>query len=260
MTIDRVPQSPVEVLSQIDAMLVESFRGFDRARATLVDVQPGLSGRPAGSGEPPGGSSVFTHSGPRASSSVVERAVDDGSNVRGVLARLEVLPGVLHGDVVALAARAGVRLSAPAVLRPGRRVEWCHVAVRSLIDTGMVRRTWRRDRLRLHGHAVELAGIVGRWSAPATKSDAPRSLRLVADPTELWCESCLRTGMREPRSERYPTRPLCRWCGDFEAAQGFLPTLDLLDARRDGRRITEAMVREAKPRTVPTPRQRSRRR
>lgn len=254
---DRAPRSPVEVLVRVESMLVDAHRGFVAALSELREVQPGMSGRPAGSGEPGGGAGGFTHSGPRASSSVVERAVEQAGPARTQLVRLELLPGVVRDDVVVAAASAGVRFTLP-VLAGASSLEVSRLAVRALLDHGMARRVRFRPCRVLHDHTSELAEIVSRWGAAPAPARSPRPAGLVNDITELWCESCLRNGTREPRSNRYPTKGLCRWCGDFEAEQGFLPTLDLLDARRDGRRITEAMVRDARPRTVPAPRKRKR--
>lgn len=74
----------------------------------------------------------------------------------------------------------------------------------------------------------------------ATTVGAERHARTTTD--EEWCRSCLRIDWFCPRSRG----DLCRWCRDFQATEGQLPPIDLLRARRDGRRITEAMVRHTR--------------
>ena len=57
-----------------------------------------------------------------------------------------------------------------------------------------------------------------------------------------WCAHHLTTiGTCEPRAKG----DLCRWCDDFRRAYNVLPTRGLLEKRRDGARITQALVDES---------------
>ena len=67
-----------------------------------------------------------------------------------------------------------------------------------------------------------------------------------------WCASCVRdAGHLEPVALRPGTSIArkanrCRWCLEFEAAEKFLPPLNLLQAKHRGVRITEGMVEQAR--------------
>lgn len=65
-----------------------------------------------------------------------------------------------------------------------------------------------------------------------------------------WCVSCWRdhgyhepVAMRPNGERRY--RDHCLWCGEFLAANGVVPTIDLLEARHRGERISKTMVEAA---------------
>jgi hypothetical protein len=82
--------------------------------------------------------------------------------------------------------------------------------------------------------------LTRRWGFTPSRPTSTVEMKeqLAADLTEMWCRSCLRVGERAPRHRG----ELCRWCGAFEAAEGFLPPVDLVEAHADGRRITDAMI------------------
>lgn len=79
-----------------------------------------------------------------------------------------------------------------------------------------------------------LAELVEIWARPPRRGVA-------AEDSDAWCRSCRRIRLAVP-SER---AGLCWWCRHFKAAEGVLPPLELLEARRDGRRVTRAMVDRA---------------
>lgn len=62
---------------------------------------------------------------------------------------------------------------------------------------------------------------------------------LASDLTGRWCRSCLRAGVRE---ERDRNSEFCTWCRKFEQLEGFIPPFDLVHARSNDQRITEAMI------------------
>jgi hypothetical protein len=61
------------------------------------------------------------------------------------------------------------------------------------------------------------------------------------DPSDLWCSHHLRLGLCEPRHRN----DLCRYCGDFLALWKVRPPIGILRDRHQGKRITEARVKEA---------------
>lgn len=78
-----------------------------------------------------------------------------------------------------------------------------------------------------------------------------------APPTIVWCSSCMRIRDSLNRAHLSPAHvthhdldvddgPLCRWCYDFARTHHVLPPTTLLEAHRDGRRITQTMVDQAR--------------
>jgi hypothetical protein len=88
----------------------------------------------------------------------------------------------------------------------------------------------------LHVVAPELYSLSREWGFDPLQAE----LDLTGD-TGDWCTSCLRIEKCNPRDpSRYAH--YCRWCGDFFAAQGRHPSLDLLLAHHESRRITQRMI------------------
>lgn len=76
---------------------------------------------------------------------------------------------------------------------------------------------------------------------------AAKPAELEPTPGEDWCTSCFKDShylepiaLKADGSRKYAG--LCRWCGEFKAANKFEPPTSLLHARHRGERITEAMV------------------
>jgi hypothetical protein len=94
-------------------------------------------------------------------------------------------------------------------------------------------RDWNRD-------AESLRNLCRTWAIRPDRPTTPQpdKSQLATDLTEMWCTSCLRVGVRTPRHRR----ELCRWCEQFNASEGFVPPVELCNARANGHRITEAMV------------------
>lgn len=115
----------------------------------------------------------------------------------------------------------------------------------AVVHLGRIRQLARE----LYAPTRELHDLVQRWAyrTAGEWSDAPERH---AQPTESaansqgWCISCTRLHKCEP--VRSDASGLCRWCGDYRAANGDLPPLAILDAHHTGRRITTAMVALAK--------------
>jgi hypothetical protein len=253
-----LPDTTNGVLAQVDEMLTEVLAPerpgaavslFGRARIRLLDAQPGAPSRPVGNGDPGGGRPAFTNAGEQASTSVVEaaalRVLERGAGwERAQLDRLDALPVELVAELTLLCIGGG--WSPPAPAGPGvQSIAWCRWASRELIRR-QVRPAMSSVR-RVHTVAADLSDLVQRWSGRAEGQIAD-ARRLAVDTSGLWCTSHLRIGAKEPRSERYPTLGLCRWCGDFHAGEGFLPTPVLLEARAAHRTVTVAMVEAERPR------------
>ena len=79
-----------------------------------------------------------------------------------------------------------------------------------------------------------------------------------APQTIIWCSSCSRTRDSLGRTNLSPAHvnthempgiddgPLCRWCYDFARQHHVLPPITILEAHRDGRRITQQMIDTAR--------------
>jgi hypothetical protein len=257
----RVASSPIEALVEVDAWLAVIVPNYTRARATLLDLQPGLSGRPVGTGDPGGGHGGFTSAGERASSSVVERALGLGGDGDGVgsdpierraLDQLERLPSIVVVEAWGIA-QPIVPIPVPGDARPSRRLvfaRWCVRQVLAADRTGPKVSLYRSDVNRLHADTHQLHTVVAAWSNMAHRATLVEQTLagdLAVDELDDGCVSHRRVNEYEERSDRYPTKRLCRRCGDFDAAQGFLPSPEILRAWRDGRRLTSDMVDRARP-------------
>jgi hypothetical protein len=255
---NRNPSTPAEALQLVDDLFQFIVPNWSKAYRIVIELQPGLSGRPAGSGVPSGGRGAATDDddpntlGP---CTVVERAALAGSPERQLLVDLEQLPARVEADVVRLVwslQSADRVLRAPAHATVGQRLAWSNWAIRQMLAMHHARILARRMSPhavdRLHADTDRLHQLVAGLVEPARLHADPdrRDLGLAVDQSGMWCRSCLRAGGREPRSDRYAEQ-VCRWCGDFHAEQGWWPTIDLLEARHSGKRITEQMIGQARP-------------
>lgn len=222
-----IPRTSREGLIQTDTILAGIVPTITATRERIAELTPGHSGRPAGNGEPGGGKGA---SGP----SVVERTAGKVSVERRDLDELDRLTSSVVERACLLANNAGYRIPEPQG-SPARRLALTRWAIRLLIDAGANPPSKWCERL--HQDTIRLADIIDHWNPhqPTTRSPA-----LAQDDTEQWCRSHLRIGNRTPRDSRYPKHGLCRWCGDFNGEQGFLPTLDILDAHETGSSLAVA--------------------
>lgn len=243
-----------EGIRQIDALLVHVTRWYPLAVRRLTDSLPGISGRPAGNGEPGGG-----HGGWVAwdgtidggwSVSVVERAVKSGAGSRRQLERTQALPGLCVAACDDLAGEMGIRaIAMPHTRTSAMQWAWCQYSTRlcRALHEQHGAKLPTTELRHLYNLVIEAANTVDNWTGVKAPTEVQRTAELATDNTETWCRSCLRVGQREPRSSRYATDGLCRWCGDFSGAQGFMPTVVILDARHEGRKITDAFIRSERP-------------
>ncbi len=94
-------------------------------------------------------------------------------------------------------------------------------------------------------HARRASEIADLYPAQAERKALP------PDPGGDWCRSCYRDhGYLEPVALRpgggVRRAGYCRWCGEFKGAEGFDPTVQMVQARHRGSRITEGMVEQAR--------------
>lgn len=261
-----LPRTTREKLIRIDTILAGVVPRFSDTRERIADVLPGHSGRPAGNGEPPGGSGG-------GGATVVERTVlgadldpadpDDApcrlpsSPEREALAELDRLAERVVLRVERIVARSGCRLAPPPADRyTVRRLVWARWAIRVVEQLGTELPARQVDPLFVD--AARLDQLCTTWG-PARRV-AARDAELAVDDTERWCRSHLRVGDRVDRSDRYAADGLCRWCGDFAAEQGWLPTLDIVDAHTSGAHSSKIakLIRDAEQTRVPRPKRRKR--
>lgn len=239
-----LPRTNQEKLIKIDGLLAGIVVGFGVAVDRAADLLPGHSGRPAGNGEPGGGSGGF-------GDTVVERqviAADGGLRARPAEARaLDDLVRLAERVVVLaveLARIVGRPHQGPLDNGPLRRLVWARWALRSIEGTStknpgvmlpgrIIDRLWR--------DVVALSDLVEVYGPPR-EAPVKRSDELAVDLTEQLCTSHLRIGQRAPRDKRYTGIGLCRWCGDYLAAHGFVPTLEIVDAHENKNPIALARL------------------
>jgi hypothetical protein len=226
-----LPRTPQEALVKAGTILAGIVPRIGDARARIIDVLPGHSGRPAGNGDPGGGSGAST-------STVVERVALKRCQELVDLNRIDEL---VQRIVNAAEHMHGAGLAPTEGGSAARRLTWARwlirrCSARQSVPRGLVER--------LYDDVSELDRLVDQWAAPHL--GGKRTHQLAADDTGTWCRSHLRAGYREERYRDYTTLGLCRWCGEFKGAQGVLPSLDILDAHESGSRFEVArLIRDA---------------
>lgn len=239
-----LPRTPLERLIVIDTTLAGIVPRITAARQRIIDLLPGHSGRPAGTGDPGGGHGATN-------TTIVERTALTNSDEWVALTRIDNL---VEQILATIQHRADWRGGPPLGATHARRLAWSRWLLRRLIDRNTRLRSITLERL--WNDVDELDRLVDTWAAP--RPGGRRSRELAADPTDTWCRSCLRAGHRNPRDPRYTTDGLCRWCGDFQAEQGRLPSLDIVDAHETGSSVAVArLIRDQKQ--APTKRRTKRR-
>jgi hypothetical protein len=246
-----LPRNPHEALIKTDTIIADTIPTIGQARLRIINLIPGHSGRPAGNGEPGGGSGAST-------STIVERTLGiygEDKKSHGVtlkrstemrdLDRLDTLTTRTIDLSEALAAITWTITPPTLGGSHARRLTWARWLIRRTVNGGLINKRLVAD---LYDTGHDLHQLVTQWAGEPREA-GKRTLELAADPTEQWCRSCLRAGHRNQRDDRYRRHGLCRWCGDFRAEQGALPTLDIIDAHETGSPIAVArLIRDSKPR------------
>lgn len=250
MTHRWLPTTTASKLALADTILAGIVPTITDTRARILDLVPGHSGRPAGNGDPPGGQGGAT-------TSVVERTlgiIGEDLKTRGVTLRISAEQADLdtldhcvnHIDHLTrtIVGYDGWGALPPFGVSQARRLAWDRWAIRTIAPTNPTIPNWLTRDLCDTAHRLE--SLIAQW-APAEQTGR-RTTELAADDTGLYCQSCLRAGYRNPRWPRYTG--LCRWCGNFKAEQGALPTLDIIDAHESGSPLAVArLIRDdTKPR------------
>lgn len=106
--------------------------------------------------------------------------------------------------------------------------------------------TAARHELDLH---LEQAAAHLRQAARISAANLLHRIEKPPEPDLLWCSSCSRVKDSQGRHHHEPIHatppggsPLCRWCYDFRRGQGVLPPLPIIEARLQGKKITQTMV------------------
>jgi hypothetical protein len=100
------------------------------------------------------------------------------------------------------------------------------------------KRDLTRAILRLHNDGSTIARILNEW-APVPKRNGAGDTSNAA----LWCENHRRYGRNEPRAGN--GRRNCEWCCDVHADYGQWPTVELVKAHDQGRRLSPAEYQRA---------------
>jgi hypothetical protein len=243
--------SALEALDQCDGLLAYITPNYRAGLKALTDALPGISGRSVGAGSPSGGSSISADGEGWGATTVVERAWIAGGADRHRLERYEALPGLC----VSACDELGGEMGLPAITLPAAHVahmQWAYSSWVVLLCIGQARykdvRIPSRPMREVQDLVNETSNLIHNWTGRTVPQPSDLNVDLVTDLTETWCRRCLKYGHREPRSPKHTAHGLCRWCGDFKAVHGWWPTESLLEARHDGHKITEAMVKAERPR------------
>lgn len=254
---DWLPRTPHEAIIKAATLLAVTVPLVPVARARIVDVLPGHSGRPVGTGDVAAGRGAPTvtpgddDAGPL---TVVERnALAATDPAWRDLEQLDRLIDTITAAAGALIARPALLTGAPR----DRLLARASQVLQRLAELPPARYDRRAART-LYNATHDLHQLATTWAG--TREGAPRSPTLAIDNSGTLCRSCLRAGHRKPRSPRFPREGLCETCGRFQGEQGFLPTLEILDAIASGVHgsTIAKMIREAK-RARPKPARKRRR-
>lgn len=98
--------------------------------------------------------------------------------------------------------------------------------------------TLDRATRHLYANVADIYGVVTAWGQP-TRHAQPTDDDGTEGPGPDWCRSCWRD---DRHCEPVRAAGLCRWCADWNLANGQLPPVEILRARHQGRRITSALI------------------
>ena len=218
------PQT-VRVLVECDTLLAEISRNYTAAVRQLEQAAPGFPAHTPAAGEPGTGK----HNTAR--SSIVERLALHPHPELDAAQRLHHEPHTIMAATIAVTET--LRLPHPNLdLSQHRALQallWSRWAIRHTLQTTYNPPT--RPLSELHGTIIDLHSTVITWAYTPTAPTRPSNPHLLADdPTDQWCRSCLRIGVRSPRYRG----DLDRWCYTFNAQEGFLPPPELLEKHERG--------------------------
>lgn len=223
----------VECRTMLDTILAR----YSLAVRQLNQALPGFPSTTPGAGNVGGGTAP--------TGSIVERLADTDTPDRA-LTDLTIILGLpeqvrWHATRSARGIPLSTQIAAKIPSHPRYTLKHLHVA-RFLIDH-MIAVDHEPPFVKLqllHETIDSLHRLTTTWGREPTvpARDRKQAAELPDDLTGLWCRSCLRVGSRSPRYRG----DLDRWCYEFQSAEGFLPPASILEARRDGRKITDQMV------------------
>ena len=218
-------------------MLTDTCRHYATARRRLAEAEPGYPAHTPGAGEPGRGKGYTA-------GSITERLVIPGD--RAKVARRET---VRHPELEAqhrldrcphaISTIAGLIIANPLHLpwptetRSPRwniqQLAWTRWLIRQALTTGLDVHQGLLGQL--HNNIAELHRTVMTWSTNPKPATHP-SMRdqLADDLTGMWCTSCLRIGVKNPRRRE----ERCGWCDDFKRKFGFMPPPELLEMHSRG--------------------------
>lgn len=208
---------------ELEEMLHEAVARIFPAVRNLRELSPGFPSSTPGNGSPGGG---------KGGSRMMEITGDDIG-----------LTGDAAGDVIDLIPVTSVEAS----VLEGHGVA-ADPAVAALAEIERLTRQLRRP-------VERLATLTAQWGYPnAGEFTADRAR--VAKPSESeanvrkWCAHHARVQLSEPSKHVIPLdgvpTPLCDWCNTFRLQRGDLPMLQLLVWKSEGRRITAAVIEQAR--------------
>jgi hypothetical protein len=205
---------------------------YHHAAHRLNEVLPGYPSTTPGNGSPGAGRG--------GTNSTVAERVDLGSE-RGLVLLVELQAGpqriVVHSALLFMSVASYSKLIDPS--HPILRLDAAHGRVQQILRVrGLLDRCTVGHTRNLHRPVTDLWNIVNRWGTDPPKPTPWRTDSLADDPTEMWCTSCLRIGVKEPRWRSAS----CKWCYEFHLGEEFWPPPEILRARAAGKRVTEQMV------------------
>lgn len=247
MSGSRVVVSPM--LVEIEALLDQSVQRVGRSVKNMRELAvDGLPASTPGNGSPGGGKGggrTLTIDMELVPVSTVEASALAGERDLASMALTELVHNISASAVVAAAVVeqfTGQRPIMPtSFVQPMPLLVHAYRCARLLVGLDVPERwspaggwsRWDRPVKRVW-QLTQAWGWIPSEPSPSMQRDL-----LATDLTGQWCRSCLRAGAREPRDR---AAELCTWCRKFEQLEGFVPPLEIVQARADNQRITEAMV------------------
>ncbi|NND75981.1 MAG: hypothetical protein HKN44_13345 [Ilumatobacter sp.] len=251
-------------LIELESMLHASVQRVGRAVRNMRQEMGGYSSKTPGSGDPGGGKggrpTVFLDDPgddrdrdalavPVSSVEVQALGLagrDDAAVALAELERQAVKSVTATGDLCdAMHVDPGPNWGTDA--RPGadRQVVLAYARLRRILDpevTTIADLADIRHRLDAVENPVDrVFHLCQNWGYDPKRPAVPRQRRelMAVDLTEMWCVSHLRVGERRDRDRG----ELCQWCRKFEAAEGFVPPVELVQLHVDHRKVYDHQIK-----------------